>query len=528
MLKLKTYTTILLLHIGYYSFAQHTYTIRNTDFDCYNYTEMNGVLYFASYHWLYKTDGTSFGTRQVKKIKDDYNYDDIICSHLTVVNNELFFVDKDGDNGEELWKSDGTESGTTIVKDIISGYSSSEPNYLINYKDTLFFSARGPLKGRELWKSDGTDSGTILIKDINTDGWNGSNPKHLVVSNGVLYFSAYEKTHGTELWRSDGTENGTYLVKDLVPGTDGSNPEYIVDINGTLLVFAQGKVFLSDGTEGGTKEIKSIRSDKKYTKIYNLRVVKNQVYFIADDGIHGKELWKSDGTAEGTHMVKDIRENSTEDSWIENLSNMDSILFFSASNGFEELELWRSDGTEKGTYMLKDINLNGSSRPRALTLYKNHIYFSAYLYDIELWRTDGTEEGTIRVHVLNTSSSISSEIREMGVFNDKLFLSFKDNSNDIRLYAHDFDKFDPFIGINEIVKEKDIYPNPSSGLYTIKQYNPTTHDISVIDCFGNKLLISAINENNVLDLNHLSNGLYLVKITEKRNGKEVIHKIIKK
>ena len=83
----------------------------------------------------------------------------------------MFFTAGDGAHGPELWKSDGTEAGTVLVKDIhpgAGGYSS--PSSLTGVGGTLFFAADDGTHGSELWKSDGTEAGTVLVKDINAGG----------------------------------------------------------------------------------------------------------------------------------------------------------------------------------------------------------------------------------------------------------------------------------------------------------------------------------------------------------------------
>jgi ELWxxDGT repeat protein len=162
----------------------------------------------------------------------------------------LYFSANDGKDGRELWKSDGTAAGTVMVKDIKSGGKGSYPGGMTNVNGMLLFSADGG-QGLELWKSDGTAAGTVLVKDINP-GSGSSNPGHLINANGTLFFWANDGTHGIEPWKSDGTTAGTVLVKDINPGSASSYPVYSR---------------FSQGISGG------------------------HLFFTADDGVHGTELW---------------------------------------------------------------------------------------------------------------------------------------------------------------------------------------------------------------------------------------------
>jgi ELWxxDGT repeat protein len=105
----------------------------------------------------------------------------------------------------------------------------------------------------------------------------------------------------------------------------------------------------------------------------SLTYVNGTLYFSADDGVNGKELWKSDGTTTGTVMVKDI---STSISYLASLTNVNGTLYFSANDGVNGQELWKSDGTTTGTVMVKDIRTGTSgSTPSLLTkdIVKNNI-----------------------------------------------------------------------------------------------------------------------------------------------------------
>ena len=125
------------------------------------------------------------------------------------------------------------------------------------------------------------------------------------------------------------------------------------------------------------------------------------VYFAADDGVNGNELWKSDGTAAGTVLVEDINPGAGS-SVPSYLTNVSGTLFFAASNGVDGIELWKSDGTAAGTVLVKDISPfaepDSSSSPSFLTNVSGTLFFRAddgvYGVGDELWKSDGTEAGT--------------------------------------------------------------------------------------------------------------------------------------
>lgn len=114
----------------------------------------------------------------------------------------------DGAHGRELWKSDGTSGGTRLVKDINAGAMPSNPSSLPNVNGTLFFTAREDVHGRELWKSDGTEAGAVLVANL-APGSEGSNVGGLTAAGDNLYFM-----YGG-LWRSNGTTAGTVRLLEI-------------------------------------------------------------------------------------------------------------------------------------------------------------------------------------------------------------------------------------------------------------------------------------------------------------------------
>ena len=252
----------------------------------------------------------------------------------------LYFTANDGIHGAELWRSDGSEAGTVLVKDINPNPESWwGPDSVVCVNGTLFFGADDGIHGYELWKSDGTEAGTVLVADIDrigagSVGWSNA----LLDVNGTLYFTADDGSHGLELWKSDGTPEETNLVRDINPG------------------------WMRDGPASSSPD--------------NLTNVDGMLYFTADDGVHGRELWKTDGTQAGTELVKDIN-LGPNGSWPSgsNLVALNDVLYFVAGDGTNGQALWRTDGTKGETTIVKEVT--ASPRGAKLTRVGQTLYFTA-------------------------------------------------------------------------------------------------------------------------------------------------------
>lgn len=186
-------------------------------------TNVNDTLFFIANDGnnlgLWKSDGTEENTVKVKDIYTDLDTDldtdsDIEIPQLSLsnINGTLFFPAYDTISGWELWKTDGTE--TVLVKDIDPGSDDSSPTQLTDVNGTLFFIANGD----QLWKSDGTEDGTVGVKNMQL-GAESPSPTQLTNIDGTLFFVADDGVSGKELWKSDGTSEGTVLVKDIKMGS---------------------------------------------------------------------------------------------------------------------------------------------------------------------------------------------------------------------------------------------------------------------------------------------------------------------
>src|SRR5690606_25743256 len=142
-----------------------------------------------------------------------------------VVGNQFFFTADDGINGTELWVSNGTSSGTHLVRDINPGRAGSNPDQFVALGDLLLFRASdvGFYGNHELWRGACTAAGPRRVRNCRPGPF-GSHPAWPTTIGNVVYFTADDGTSGTELWRTDGTAAGTMRVSDLRPGPLGSAP----------------------------------------------------------------------------------------------------------------------------------------------------------------------------------------------------------------------------------------------------------------------------------------------------------------
>lgn len=343
----------------------------------------------------------------------DINTSPVSSSPLNFLNGNgtLFFTADDGIHGRELWQSDGTEAGTTLVKNLDDSADDSSPNGLVYYNNVVFFATSAGL-----WKSDGTEAGTTLV----SSQINGSSLLYPTIWNDILFFT----TLSLELWRTDGTEAGTYKISST------SWHALAATNNGLFFIYqASGhgqELWISDGTVDGTMMVKDIAVGVEHSKISQLTGIGDTLFFAANDVTHGWELWQSDGTEVGTSMVKNISPNEWHSP--ANLTNFHGLLIFTIEDS-----LWQSDGTEAGTVEITPAT--SMSGPQEFNVWQNHVYFIANGpsgNNKVLWQTDGTNGGTI---MLENSVKLTS-VEEFAQTDSNLFFLARDTvTNQTRLWA---------------------------------------------------------------------------------------------
>jgi ELWxxDGT repeat protein len=383
---------------------------------------LNGMLFFSAYNettgrnGLWKSDGTAAGTTLVK---------DISPSEVATLNNLLFFVAADPVSSVAgLWKSDGTAAGTTLIKTI----SASK---LTNVNGTLFFVA-ATSGAPQIWKSDGTAAGTV---PVSTSG-QLHQPANLIAANGTLFFTDVSADGHAQLWKSTATPAGTLLLKQfeslLAPQQVLTK---LTNVNGTLFFSAcvgtatcHNALWKSNGTAAGTVLVKDISPLLMHSS-------GGKLFFFANPTTASTDgLWVSDGTTAGTVLVKEITPASNP--FLSALSDVNGTLFFTT-----ETQLWKSDGTAAGTapiFSSADLFLDDGFLSQELVNANGRLFFPARSnVGVELWKSDGTTPSTALVKDINEPADLGSYPQQLTNLNGKLIFVVDDGTHGAALWRSD-------------------------------------------------------------------------------------------
>jgi ELWxxDGT repeat protein len=229
---------------------------------------------------------------------------------LVALNNLLFFNASTSSLGNELWRSDGTNAGTVLVKDLTPGSTSSSFGHMRTHNGQLFFEANG-----QLWKSDGTTQGTVPATDFAPGLLAGRSIfADFAILGSRIVFTAFSED-GTELWSTNGTAGSTQFLRLMIP-----SGEQFVEIQRLFLTTgdrfyfnafdpATGtELYATDGTLAGTRLVRDFfpdQSNSSVTPLY-LTGVNGAAFLSADEGISGRELWISRGVPGDPRIVRDF------------------------------------------------------------------------------------------------------------------------------------------------------------------------------------------------------------------------------
>jgi uncharacterized delta-60 repeat protein len=292
----------------------------------------------------------------------------------------------------------------------------------------------------------GTVDAGIIVTDIdasNTDNFDSV----LVMPNGDILAGGWSNEFTLARFQG-GSNPGSFppdvdLVTPFTLGSNASSPANLVDVNGTVFFAANDgingvELWKSSGDLESTVLVKDILAGTGSSSPANFINLNGTVFFTANDGVNGVELWKSDGTAEGTVLVRDISAGGASSNPT-NFTVVGNIVFFTANNTTNGIELWSSDGTTGGTVLVRDIQPVGTngSNPANLVNVNGTLFFTASnASGNELWKSDGSTAGTVMVRDIIAGSGSANPTNLRNV-NGTLFFSATNNINGVELWKSD-------------------------------------------------------------------------------------------
>lgn len=551
-----------------------------------NFVSYNNLAYFIADEGsrLWVSDGSETGTQDVLAGSDL-----VVDLIVGVLNNKMILAANHPSSGLSLWISDGTLSGTTLLYDVTPGNSAGMFQKYVLGDSYLYFLADNGINGTEWWVTDGTGAGTYMVADLSTSGflfgcepifygnsllfgaeindiarddlwiigpqqgaatnlteqfnalyYEELNVSELHVFNGMIFFDFYKDNEGRELFVSNGTVTGTSMI-DLFPGTDDSYPRQFKFIDNTMIFDAYRPNFpngcLIFFKPDFTYEEFNVKSD-----VLANHVIHNGVlYFSGFNQSDGNELWRTDGTVQGTWRVADIMPG-TLGSAPSNLSSCGDKLYFVADSGTEH-QPFVSDGTADGTFMLTQLFYNSTvgSYGHDFTYLNGNTFFIARnaFTDFQVFVTDGTTAGTQNIFA-EGATNFSNPVGEgdITVWNpgqlylvgDKIFIPGDYHNISRELYVIDSPDEDTtvFVAETQINTSVEIYPQPVSNKLNIVSNGVLLDQIVVYDIKGKLIdLFYPVMEKYEMDVCDFPDGVYIIRL-ESKYGVQVKRVIVAK
>jgi ELWxxDGT repeat protein len=425
-----------------------------------------------------------------RSLFDGQQYDFVYGKfEYAVLNGIAYFTADDGIHGQELWRSDATPQGTKMVKDINPGAASSNVRAITASGDKIFFRADNGINGSEIWVSDGTNAGTFMLADISPFG--SSSPSYLTDVKGKLYFFADYNATADQLWKTDGTSTGTKMVADFFSSEFGysAGANQLMNVNGRVFFRLNRNgypdLYTSNGTAAGTHLVKAINPYEGSSPSY-LTALNGLLYFSADDGT-GRHLWISDGTEAGTRMANNANNITVDDNIFFPFTIKGNNLYFpgySNDGDGEKFCTYNTSNAANNVKVVKDINPGYYS----YNLY-NIVNVKGTLFitvnngiDQVLWKSDGTTAGTVQVKDINPGGRNIYLYTDFVNANGMLLFSFYDDAHGYEVWKSD---------------------GTEAGTVMVKEINP------------------GVFSSQAANITYIGNGISLFEATDGKTGLEL-------
>ncbi|WP_181919697.1 hypothetical protein [Alkalilimnicola ehrlichii] len=376
---------------------------------------------------LIATDGSASGTYLVRHIGGGYGSEP---RHFVRVNGWTFFSAR-GDNGERaLWLSDGTRDNTRRVESAAET-AAADPRPLANFGNTLVFTAEDSAGARHLWRTN--EEETVRLTPTGEGGVVQVHPVSAVLDN-TLYFIANTSDKQNTLWMTDGTPEGTRVVRELVEEPDELVMRHLVVHDGFVYFIGASGEYYSPGDPGfaGSAHLALFRvRDGEVERVHEagrlggnlLAVFAGELYFdVASVYRNSRRLYRYDGTE--AHLVADISDMGS--GWYSDgeflAASNDAGLFFAPRNA--DGSVWFSDGTDDGTGPVYDKNRPATgpiARVDAMVVHRDRVFFTTRHEErgYELW--SASQRDDVHRHDRVRAAERSAEAGFLTVFEDTLY-----------------------------------------------------------------------------------------------------------
>lgn len=489
-----------------------------------NLRELNGKIFLIAGGEIWETDGSEEGTQ---------NFQGRITHRLHTVGDSLLMYNLKNCAGQaEIWKTDGTSEGTSLLKEIY-GHTSNDFLYYHEFTDKTYMERHyypdpnSIFVNIELWETDGTSNGTQLKTTISGPGTCAGQftkfNNELYYINGNYKLQKINPATGQDIW-----------VTDLLLGDPGDGLPGDLKAIGDYLYFRKwatgffggdldGHLWRTEGTDETTKKLVDLNFWPDLIKpITPLATVNDRFIFLAENQYLDQQLWVSDNTVAGTHLLKDFTPGENASTIILEPFYLNNIPYFFIQAETSTLQIWTTDGTVEGTILVKDLlsMVTPWIHPRYIFDNKLYIPLTSTELGTGLWVCDGTTEGTKLLFSTSETSDISI-IYEIISLNNLLILTGKYQD----LYKELW-KYDLLTGVLEPLHEKqvifEIFPNPvnqntSKVFINSKLSSPSEVNMNIFNLQG-KLLhqiqqtIHPGDGNELLIPANLSPGVYLINL----------------
>lgn len=463
-------------------------------------TVINNICYMRLGNAVWKTDGTATGSIEVKPAV-------IAGSAFYQAGSEIvFFGSSTGTSYQALWKTDGTPNGTTKIKDSIA--NPSKGNVVGEYVNTGGKGFFGVSSGASynLWRTDGSKAGTFVV----TSG----TISNLTGLNGVLYFRNFV-SFKQGLWKSDGTVVGTVAVAGI--GNIGS---WLTSMGNSLYLGGKNdydfEPYKSDGTATGTILLKDIVLGTTGSNPLYFTKVNNTMTFVANDGINGNQIWKTDGTPGGTTMAYAVTDTISKNEAPTVRIAFGNYLLFIHGGGttgdlYSLLVSTVSSAPTAPTNLALTPQKKQAKGKMKLTWNDNSSNELGFIIERSLTGGSYTTIDTVQSDIstftdtgLNASTRYYYRVAAYNTAGNSAYSNAMDATTLARITE--------VMNLNDFVK---IYPNPSSGKFEVSIgqsiTEPTT--LRVTDMLGrdvySEMLQNGLTQYN-LDLSYLKAGIYIV------------------